>query len=65
MSARMNRYGDSLLSYGRVIPISEVLAEYEAVTHDSIAEVADHVLDEDAMTLTAIGAFPRAKKEDK
>ena len=63
MNARMNRYGDSLLSYGRVIPIKEVLAEYEAVTHDSIAEVADHVLDEEKLTLTAIGAFPRAKKE--
>lgn len=66
MNARMNRYGDSLLSYGRVIPISEVLAEYEAVSHDSIAEVAAQVLNEDQMTLTAIGSFPRnGKKEDK
>ena len=64
MNARMNRYGDSLLSYGRVIPIAEVLSEYEAVTHDTIAQVADQVLSEDKLTLTAIGSFPRSKKED-
>lgn len=64
MNARMNRYGDSLLSYGRVIPIDEVLKEYEAVSHDTIAHVADQVLSEDKLTLTAIGSFPRAKKED-
>ncbi len=57
MNARMNRYGESLLSYGRVIPITEVLAEYEAVTHETIAEVAAQVLDESHLTLTAIGAF--------
>ena len=63
MAARMNRYGDSLLSYGRVIPVTEVLADYEAVTHESIGKVANHVLDESAFTLTAIGSFP--KKSDK
>ena len=57
MNARMNRYGESLLSYGRVIPITEVLAEYEAVSHETIAEVAAQVLDESHLTLTAIGAF--------
>ncbi len=55
MNARMNRYGESLLSYGRVIPISEILQEYEAVTHEKIAHVAAKVLDESALTLTAIG----------
>lgn len=59
MNNRMNRYGDSLLSYGRVIPISEVLREYEAVTHESIARVAEHVLEESRLTLTAVGPFPR------
>ena len=29
---------DSLLAYGRVIPISEILDEYEAVTHEKIGE---------------------------
>jgi predicted Zn-dependent peptidase len=55
MNARMNRYGESLLSYGRVIPISEILEEYEAVTHAKIGEVADRVLDDSKLTLTAIG----------
>lgn len=55
MSARMNRYGDSLLAYGRVIPLSEVLEKYEAVSHESIAGVAKRVLDESAMTLASIG----------
>jgi predicted Zn-dependent peptidase len=59
MSARMNRYGESLLSYGRVIPISEVLSEYEAVSHESIAVVANVVLNVSAHTLAAIGPFPR------
>jgi predicted Zn-dependent peptidase len=62
MSARMNRYGDSLLSYGRVIPIAEILQEYEAVSHESIARVAERVLDESALTLTAIGPFPKKTK---
>lgn len=62
MAARMNRYGESLLAYGRVIPITEVLAEYDAVTHDSIAAVANQVLDETHTTLAAVGAFPRASK---
>jgi len=57
MNARMNRYGDSLLSYGRVIPIAEVLSEYEAVTHHGLAEVAAQVLDDSALTLTSIGGF--------
>ncbi len=57
MNARMNRYGESLLSYGRVIPMSEVLTEYEAVSHESIAEVTAQVLDDSAITLAAIGAF--------
>lgn len=64
MNARMNRYGESLLSYGRIIPITEVLALYDAVDHAAIAEVAAQVLDESKMTLSAIGAFPRSKATD-
>jgi predicted Zn-dependent peptidase len=62
MSARMNRYGDSLLSYGRVIPMAEILKEYEAVTHESIAKVAEQILNDAALTQTAIGPFPRSRK---
>lgn len=62
MNARMNRYGESLLSFGRVVPIEEALKEYEAVSHESIAKVAAQVLDEKNMTLTAIGPFARGAK---
>jgi predicted Zn-dependent peptidase len=55
MNSRMNRYGDSLLAYDRVVPIAEILAEYEAVTHEKIGRVAERVLDESKLTLTAIG----------
>jgi predicted Zn-dependent peptidase len=63
MSARMNRYGESLLSFDRVIPISEVLREYDAVSHQSIGQVAERVLDEDSMTLAAIG--PSQNEDEK
>ena len=62
MSSRMNRYGESLLSFGRVIPIAEVLSEYESVTHEKINAVAQTVLGAKNMTLTAIGAFPKTAK---
>lgn len=62
MSSRMNRYGDSLLSHGRVIPVEEVLEMYDAVTNDSIQAAADFVFNDDLMTLTAIGPFARASK---
>ncbi len=59
MSSRMNRYGESLLSYGRVIPVAEILSEYNSVTHESIAEVANLVLNSQEHTLTAVGPFAR------
>ena len=63
MSARMNRYGDNILSYGRVVPLEEILAHYDAVSHESIAKVAEQVLDPEQLTLTAIGPFSAKKKE--
>jgi predicted Zn-dependent peptidase len=59
MSARMNRYGDSLLSFNRVIPLDEIMTEYEAVSHESIARVTETVLDEKLLTIAAIGPFTR------
>jgi predicted Zn-dependent peptidase len=63
MSARMNRYGDNVLSYGRVVPLEEILSNYEAVSQESIAEVAKQVLDPEQLTLTAIGPFSAKKKD--
>ncbi len=60
MSARMNRYGESLLSYGRVIPLDEILTEYEAVSDESIARVTERVLNPATLTRTAIGPFSKA-----
>ena len=57
MNARMNRYGEALLSYGRIMPIEEVLTKYEAITNNGIVEVAQSVLDEATLTLTAVGPF--------
>jgi len=57
MNSRMHRYGDSILTYGRVIPISEIMAEFEAVTHEKINATAHEILGSDKKTLTAIGAF--------
>ncbi len=63
MSSRMSRYGESLLSMGRIMPIEEVITEYESVTHERIAEVAAKVLDEARWTHTAIGAFGANEEE--
>lgn len=54
MNARMHRYGESLISFGRVIPIEEVLNEYESVSHERIGQVAKLVLQDTPLTLTAI-----------
>lgn len=64
MTARMHRYGDSLLTYGRVIPIEEIMAEFEAVTHEKIGSVAHEILGSDKMTLTAIGPFGNEAEEN-
>ncbi|MDW8207558.1 MAG: pitrilysin family protein [Chloroherpetonaceae bacterium] len=62
MASRMHRYGETLLAFGRIIPLAEVLAEYEAVTHERIARVARQVLHDNPMTLTAIGPFPARRR---
>lgn len=55
MSARMGRFGDSLFSFGRVVPLQEVLESYEAVTHQDIGEVARLSLDPARSTLACVG----------
>lgn len=54
MNSRMHRYGDSLMNFDRVIPLEEVLADYEAVSHESILKVANHVLNTDRLTVASI-----------
>ena len=62
MSSRMNRYGESLLSLGRISPVEEVLSKYEAVTNESIIEAASHVFTEGMQTASTIGPYARRNK---
>ncbi|MDE2127732.1 MAG: insulinase family protein [Armatimonadetes bacterium] len=57
MAARMARYGEHLLTFGRVIPLNEILAEYDRVSGATIAEVADKVLDLDKLALATVGPY--------
>ena len=41
--ARMSRLGGMLATLGRVIPVDEQLARWEAVTHDDVRRVIDRV----------------------
>ncbi len=61
MSSRMNRYGDSLMSHDRVIPLDEVLDKFDAVNNEAILDVANHVFQTELITLAAIGRFSSAK----
>jgi predicted Zn-dependent peptidase len=63
MSNRMMRMGKSMLYFGRVPAIDEILTKIEAVSAESIARVAGAALDESAMTLAAIGPFDPKRAE--
>ena len=62
MSSRMNRIGKSEVYFDRVIPLDEIVAAIEGVTHDDIRRVAEAVFpeDADALTVAAVGPFDGA-----
>ena len=60
MSSRMMRMGKSMMYFGRVIPLEEVLGRIDAIGNDDIVRVAGTVFDEGALSLAAIGPFPKA-----
>ncbi len=60
MNSRMNRYGESLLSHGRVLPVEEVLANYDAVSNATIIDAALYVFDDRLQTLATVGPTGRA-----
>jgi predicted Zn-dependent peptidase len=62
MSSRMNRYGESLLSLERIVPVEEVLAKYDAVSNDSIIEVAEYVFADGLQTASTIGPYSKRSK---
>lgn len=57
MSSRMMRMGRSLLYFDKVIPLDEIMAKINAVTHDDIARVAGQVCEESRLSLAAMGPF--------
>lgn len=58
-TSRMMGIGRSLLLLDRVVPLDEVLAKVEAITHEDIVGVAREVFAEERAALAAIGPFGR------
>jgi predicted Zn-dependent peptidase len=58
MSARMMRMSRNELHHSREIPIEETLDKINAVTNDSIVEIARNLLDPAKVSTTAIGPVP-------
>ncbi len=61
MSSRMMRMGKSLLYFGRVIPLNEIMEKINAVTHEDIDRVAQTLFGESQLTLAAVGPFGKAQ----
>ncbi len=61
MSSRMMRMGKSLLYFGKVIPLDEIMAKILAVSHDDIDRVANALFDDSKVTLAAVGPFKNGK----
>lgn len=59
MSSRMMRMGKSMMYFGRVIPLDEILGRIEAIQGPDILRVAGTVFAEDQLSLAAIGPFPK------
>ena len=53
--ARMSRLGGMLATLGRVIPVDEQLARWEAVTHDDVRRVIDRVYGNGRPVTVAVG----------
>jgi predicted Zn-dependent peptidase len=58
-TSRMMGIGRSLLLLDRVVPLDEVLAKVDAITHEDIIRVAQEVFPEEHAVLAAIGPFGR------
>lgn len=57
MSSRMMRMGKSLLYFGTVTPLEEIVQKINAVTRDDIARVSNALFGESHLTLAAVGPF--------
>jgi predicted Zn-dependent peptidase len=57
MSTRMTRLGKSILDYGRVVPVAEVVEKVEAVTAVDVRRVAASLFGDGGLAFAAIGPF--------
>jgi predicted Zn-dependent peptidase len=64
MSSRMNRLGKSEVYFNRVIPLEDVLADINAVTHDDVLRVAAKIFpaDQADLTVASVGPFKKPRK---
>jgi len=62
MSSRMIHMAKSLLYYGRIVPVEEVISSVLKVTRDDVAEVASRIFGESTLATAAVGPF-KGRKE--
>jgi predicted Zn-dependent peptidase len=67
MSSRMNRLGKSEVYFNRVIPLEDVLADINAVTHEDVLRVAAKVFpaDQAELTVASVGPFKKSRATRK
>jgi predicted Zn-dependent peptidase len=61
MSSRMMRMGKSMIYFGKVIPLTEIMDKINAVSHDDIDRVSNQLFDESRLTLAAVGPFSKSR----
>lgn len=62
MSNRMSRLANSVLYYGRIVPVQEVIDAIMKVTPEDMMRVANELFIEENIVFTAIGPFKRKRK---
>lgn len=60
---RMIRMATSILNYGRLIPVEELMSKIESVTNDDIIRVANEMLDESKLTTIIIRSSDKTVKK--
>lgn len=60
---RMIRMATSILNYGRLIPVEELMSKIESVTKDDIVRIANDMLDESKLTTIIIRSSDKTVKK--
>jgi len=63
MGARMSRMGKSVLDYGTVLGLDEIIAKLDRVTPEDVRDVAEDLLAPDRLSLAVIGPAGEVEKE--